>query len=232
MQKNTKFLSIIFVCIFEEKTLQQKRLLFCVYCMKKLSFFAAPFSSLSDEQLVLDIQGWNTAAFEELYERRHKKIYAYLWNLLNYNYDDTVSLTSDVFIKLYEYIKVQTLSNVRWFIYRLAHNLAIDWIRANKTHSDLSLDQPYLRESLAYIDEHKHRLHSSFKQKLFEKMVTYIEPQQREILYLAYQEQKSYEEIADILWMNKNSVWTLLFNAKKKLNELAKLHWIHDDLLS
>lgn len=200
--------------------------------MRKISFFAASFSSLSDEQLVLDIQGWNVAAFEELYERRHKKIYAYLWNLLNYNYDDTISLTSDVFIKLYEYVKSQSLTNFRWFIYRLAHNLAIDWIRSNKTNSTVSLDQTYLKESLAYIDEHKHRLDSSFKQKLFEQTLTYLEPQQREILYLTYQEQKSYKEIAEILWTNKNSVWTLVFNAKKKLNELARLHWIHDDLLS
>lgn len=200
--------------------------------MRKISFFAASFSSLSDEQLVLDVQRWNVAAFEELYERRHKKIYAYLWNLLNYNYDDTVSLTSDVFIKLYEYIKIQSLTNVRWFIYRLAHNIAIDWIRANKTYSNVSLDQTYLKESLAYIDEHKHRLHSSFKQKIFEKMLTYLDLEQREILYLAYQEQKSYEEIADMLWTNKNSVWTTLFNAKKKLNELSILHWIRDELLS
>jgi hypothetical protein len=64
--------------------------------MEKVSFFVASFSSLSDEQLVLAVQQGKKAAFEELYERRHKKIYAYLWNLLNYNYDDTICLTSDV----------------------------------------------------------------------------------------------------------------------------------------
>lgn len=200
--------------------------------MEKLSFFASPFSSLSDEQLVLDVQGGNVEAFEELYERRHKKIYAYLRNLLNYNYDDTVSLTSDVFIKLYEYVKVQSLTNLKWFIYRLAHNLAIDWIRAKKSHSDLSLDQNYLKDTIAYIDEHKHRLDSSFKQKLFEQIIKYLDHNQREILYLTYQEKKTYQEIADILWTNKNSVWTLVFNAKKKLNELAKQHWVHEHLLS
>lgn len=199
--------------------------------MKKFSFFAAPFSSLSDEQLVLEVQRWTVAAFEELYERRHKKIYAYLWNLLNYNYDDTISLTSDVFIKLYEYIKDQSLTNVKWFVYRLAHNLAIDWIRANKTYSNISLDQNYLKESLAYIDDHKQRLQSSFKQQLFEKLLQYLDPQHREILYLVYQEQKSYQEIAEMLWTNKNSIWTVLFNAKKKLNELALLHWIQEELL-
>ncbi|MDD3263200.1 MAG: hypothetical protein PHR61_05180 [Candidatus Absconditabacteria bacterium] len=91
--------------------------------MRKISFFAVSFSSVSDEQLVLEIQKGKVDAFEELYERRHKKIYAYLWNFLNYNYDDTVSLTSDVFIKLYEYVKENSLNNVKGFIYRLAHNL-------------------------------------------------------------------------------------------------------------
>lgn len=217
MQKNTKFLERIFVCIFGGKTLQQKRFFILFLLMKRFSFFATPFSSLSDEQLVLEVQWGTVAAFEELYERRHKKIYAYLWNLLNYNYDDTVSLTSDVFIKLYEYIKKHPLTNLKGFIYRLAHNLAVDWIRSNKTHVDISLDQTYLQESLAYLDEQKHRLQSSFKQKLFEKLITYLEYQQREILYLVYQENKSYQEIADMFWINKNSVWTLVFNAKKSL---------------
>ena len=200
--------------------------------MRKISFFAVSFSSMPDEQLILEIQKWKVDAFEELYERRHKKVYAYLWNFLNYNYDDTVSLTSDVFIKLYEYIKKNSLNNVKWFVYRLAHNLAIDWIRSNKSYSGLSLDQTYLKETLSYVDEHKHNIESFFKQKLFEKLLTYLDPQQREILYFAYQEKKSYQEIANILWTTKNSVWTLIFNAKKKLNDLAKHHWIYQELLS
>ncbi len=203
-----------------------------VIIMRKISFFVVSFSSMSDEQLVLEIQKWNNEAFEELYERRHKKIYTYLWNFLNYNYDDTVSLTTDVFIKFYEYLKENSLNNVKWFLYRLAHNLAIDWIRSKKSCLDISLDQSYLKETLSYIDEHKHNLEVSFKQKLFEKLLTYLEPQQREILYLNYQEKKSYKEIGDIFWLPKNSVWTLLFNAKKKLNDLAKKHWIHKTLLS
>lgn len=200
--------------------------------MRKISFFTYSFSSLSDEQLVFLIQEWKTTAFEEIYERRNKKIYAYLRNLLNYNYDDTVSLTSDVFIKLYQYIKKEKITNLRWFIYRLAHNIAIDWIRANKTHKDISLDQTYLQETLSYIDQHKHHLQVSFKQKLFERLLTYLDIQQRNVLYLFYQEKKTYQEIADIIWANKNSVWTIVFNAKKKLNELAKIHWLHEHLLS
>jgi len=77
--------------------------------------------------------------------------------------------------------------------------LAIDWIRSNKSYSGLSLDQTYLKETLSYVDEHKHNIESFFKQKLFEKLLTYLDPQQREILYFAYQEKKSYQEIANIL---------------------------------
>jgi len=61
------------------------------------------------------------------------------------------------------------------------------------------LDQTYLKDTLSYVDEHKNNLNSSFKQKLFEQLLTYLDAQQREILYLAYQEKKSYQEIADII---------------------------------
>jgi DNA-directed RNA polymerase specialized sigma24 family protein len=64
---------------------------------------------------------------------------------------------------------------------------------------DVSLDQPYLKETLAYLDNHKQHFDDLFKQKLFEKIIQYLDVQQREILYLAYQDQKSYQEIADIL---------------------------------
>ena len=72
-------------------------------------------------------------------------------------------------------------------------------MRAKKTYMETSLDQNYLQDSLAYVDLHKDRLQSSFKQKLFEQLITYLDLQQREILYLVYQEKKSYQEIASIL---------------------------------
>jgi DNA-directed RNA polymerase specialized sigma24 family protein len=47
---------------------------------------------------------------------------------------------------------------------------------------------------------------------------------------LYYYEDKSYEEIAQIIGSNKNTVWTLLSQAKKKLQEFVNREWTRDIL--
>jgi RNA polymerase sigma-70 factor (ECF subfamily) len=49
-----------------------------------------------------------------------------------------------------------------------------------------------------------------------------IEGKFRDVLYLYYFEEKSYEEIAEILESNKNSVGTMILKAKKALKEKIK----------
>lgn len=122
--------------------------------MFNISLFSNPWSNQSDESLILATKSGNPSAFETLYERYHKKIYSYLRNLLNYNYDDTVSLTSDVFIKFYEYIKHHDITNVRGILYRIAHNTAIDWIKTDQTQREQLFDEKKME---FMVDQYDHK---------------------------------------------------------------------------
>lgn len=166
--------------------------------MFTISFFSNPWAEKSDESLVLATKNGDSSAFEALYERRNKKIYNYLWNLLNYNKDDTLSVTSDAFIKFYQYIKTRDIDNVKSVLYRIAHNTAIDRMRTNQSQYEQAFDEKKL-EQVPDFDADKKSVNILFQQELFQSLLLRLDGQQREILYLYYQEEKSYDEIATIL---------------------------------
>jgi RNA polymerase sigma factor (sigma-70 family) len=111
-------------------------------------------------------------------------------------------VTSDVFIKLYEYIKKKEIHHLKPTLYRIAHTTAIDYLRVGQQNI-VSLDEG-LDIADTYSD--KDMVNTKFKQHLLQSLLQQLDVQYREVLYLYYQESKSYEEIAQMLGLNKNTV--------------------------
>jgi RNA polymerase sigma factor (sigma-70 family) len=133
-----------------------------------------------------------------LYDRYKDKVYSYIWNILNYNKDDASNVLSDVFIKIFEYLQHKDIKQFKTLIYSIAHNACIDRIRQNKsakytddTQSKLLVDKEDGIE--------KENLNTHFKQKLMMEYLSQIEEKFRNVLYLYYYEEKSYDEIAEII---------------------------------
>jgi DNA-directed RNA polymerase specialized sigma24 family protein len=72
---------------------------------------------------------------------------------------------SDVFIKVFEYLKNYEVKNFKTFIYRIAHNTAIDLIRTSKTGIYTDEDNAKLVEDKQSIID-KENLNDKFKQKI------------------------------------------------------------------
>lgn len=176
---------------------------------------------LNDEELSNRVKGWDNQAFEVLYDKYKDKIFSYVRNILNYNKDDATTVLSDVFIKVFEYIKNYEVKNFKTFIYRIAHNTTIDLIRTSKTGIYTNEENAKLLEDKQNIIE-KENINTQFKQKIMMWFMSQIEERFRNVLYLYYFEEKSYDEIAEIMQSNKNSIWTMISNAKKILKEKIK----------
>jgi len=173
---------------------------------------------LKDEELSDKVKWWDNQAFEVLYDRYKDKIFSYVRNILNYNEEDATNVLSDVFIKIFEYLKNYDVKNFKTFIYRIAHNTAIDLIRTSKSGIYANEDATKLIEDKQNIIE-KDQLNTEFKQKIMMWFLGQIDEKLRDVLYLYYYEEKSYDEIAEIIESNKNTVWTMISNAKKSLKE-------------
>ncbi|MFZ2912404.1 MAG: RNA polymerase sigma factor [Candidatus Absconditicoccaceae bacterium] len=176
---------------------------------------------LNDEELSNRVKEGDNQAFEVLYDKYKDKIFSYVRNILNYNKDDATTVLSDVFIKVFEYIKSYEVKNFKTFIYRIAHNTAIDLIRTSKTGIYTDEENAKLVEDKQSMIE-KENLNTQFKQNIMIGFLSQIEEKFRNVLYLYYFEEKSYEEIAEIMESNKNSVGTMISNAKKILKEKIK----------
>ena len=190
--------------------------------MRKISFFTKPPSNFDDKELWKKIAEGEDRAFEILYERYNKWLYNYIWTMLNFNTDEAGFVLSDVFIKAYEYIQSKDVDNIKWLLYKIAHNTTIDRIKTQKDkHPKVSEDEYRNYEDYSDYTEKKW-VNTEFKKKLLQKYLTEIDEKYRSVLYLSYYENKSYDEIAEIQQSNKNSIGTLVFQGKKKLEDLLR----------
>jgi RNA polymerase sigma-70 factor (ECF subfamily) len=105
---------------------------------------------------------------------------------------------------------------VKW-CYRIAHNLAIDVLRKKKPRNaeDEEMERAVDKRTLRPEEVYEHRVQSS---ELMECIQT-LEDKYREVLLLRFQEEMSYEKIAEILDLPPSTIETRLFRAKKMLRE-------------
>lgn len=187
-------------------------------------------NELNDEQLLEDIKSWNQLAFDVIFERWKDKIYSYLWTFLNYNEEDALDVSTSVFIKIYRYAREKDILNFKSFVYRTAHNEAINFIRLKKSEDKGQFNDDKL-DVVSTVWWFQQELNNEYKNKVVQKLLKKLDEKYREVVYLYYFENKDYQEIAQIIWSNKNSIWTLLSRAKTKLQELIQKYKLQDDLI-
>lgn len=201
--------------------------------MFQIKFWNKNYSIFDDEKLLHETKQGEKVAFEVLYDRWNKKIYNYLLTIVNYNKEDASNLLSEVFIKIYEYNKQKNIETFKSFIYRTARNQAIDRIKTRKSEQQSQFDEEFINNIQDNVDvEQKAKLSIEYKQNLLQKFINQLEQLQKEVLHLYFFEEKSYDEIADILWSNKNSIWTIIFKAKKNLKLIVDRAWFKEILLT
>jgi RNA polymerase sigma-70 factor, ECF subfamily len=178
---------------------------------------STPTEGLGDNQIVEKIVSGNTQLFAELYERYHQKIYFYLLRMFNYRVQEAEDATTEVFIKAYQKIaSFKTHLKFSSWLYRVAHNQAIDIIRKSKKTfaSDILEDI----KSVEFYDVTT----QGEKKSLLSKAIIKLKPKYRNIVILYYLEEMNLEEVSNILKLSKSIVSLWLFRARTKLKMFIK----------
>ncbi len=84
------------------------------------------YSTYADEQLFKLLQSGNEKVFEEIYERYHKSVYAYLLGFLK---DNALAedLTHEVFMKIWNMRgQIELHTSFSSYLFRICHNKAIN----------------------------------------------------------------------------------------------------------
>jgi len=154
-------------------------------------------------------------------ERYEEKLIKYVTFLLNRKREDTEDIVAETFIKAYQNLTgFEDDKKFSSWIYRIAHNLVIDYFRKNKIKEKELLNEEWqeigdrvLIEDEIIKNEEKEKLAKAFKK---------LNLEEKNLVRWFYFEEKSYEEIGDILRISIGNVGVKLNRMKKKLKELME----------
>jgi len=176
----------------------------------------------SDESVVMRVRCGEIAAFQLIVFRYERKLSLYLTHLVG-DRDEADDLLQDVFVKAYQHLAdFDTARKFSPWIYRIAHNEAVNWIRKRSRRPTMvSWDdivettgeqQPI--EPMETVEEQwiRRELRDDVRVALGR-----LNEERREILTLRYYLDKSYREIAEIVGIPMNTVASRVSRAKKSL---------------
>ena len=175
----------------------------------------------SDEELVQSTIDGDKSAFKTLVERYQRPLFSYLYRFLYQDRDGAEDVLQSVFLKFYENLKAIDLNkSVKPWIYRIAHNEAANYIRSRSRKKEVMLDDFGWN---LFPNESSGKEREEIENKeIIQWAMAKLKPKYREVIVLHYFEEKSYEEIAEILDSSTNSVGTLLRRARLQMEKLLK----------
>lgn len=175
------------------------------------------YEKLSDEQLVEKVRSADQELYALLVKRYENKLLRYATSLVK-DEDRASDIIQESFIKAFINLKgFNTNKSFSSWIYRIVHNEAINTIK--KYQKEVKLPENIDFKSNENIEEEfdKKEIVKKVQQCLKEIPIIYVEP-----ITLFYIEEKSYEEISDILRLPMGTVATRINRAKKILRNLCQ----------
>lgn len=173
---------------------------------------------MTDEGVVKKVQSGEVEIFGELVKRYENKLRRYVGHIINRQGEEVEDIVQEAFIKVYE--NIQDFEAERKFgswIYRITHNLCIDYFRKYRAGEKINEMEDWLESGEKLIEELAIEAETK---KGVAQAIEKLDVKYKEIIVLYYFEDKSYEEISDILHIPTNNVGVLLFRAKEKLKKL------------
>jgi len=174
-------------------------------------------TKLTDEQLVDMVRLKDPNLFSHIIDRYQDKLFRYV-NYLAYNYDLSADVVQETFISAFTNLfAFNTKKKFSSWIYRIAHNKAVNHLK--KQHRQLPLLEDMDLKSDVDLEEDQIRLELKKRTHtcLSQLPVNYSEP-----LTLYYLEDKTYQEISDILRLPINTVGTRISRAKIYLKKICQ----------
>lgn len=178
----------------------------------------------TDQELVEAVLAGNQGRFSVLMERHQNAVFGYIYRLLNQDKETARDLTQTVFLKAYQ--SLASFDRNRPFppwLYRIAHNETANHLRAHSRRAESRIDDAAWGR-LASTSENSPEAHQAGadNSRIVMGALGRLKPKYREALMLYYHEEKSYQEIAEILNSNISTVGTLIRRALRQMRSIME----------
>ena len=161
--------------------------------------------------------------FEELVRRYQRPIVAYVYRMVG-DYDAALDLTQEVFIRVYNSLgRYRAEFKFSTWIYRIAHNAAIDHLRRcdNSRTEDLKLESDggltYEKPLASGAPSPEQESEREERRAEIEGVVLNLPPAYRELIVLRHAHDLSYDEIAEVTGLPLGTVKNRIFRAREAM---------------
>ena len=155
-------------------------------------------------------------AFDELVMKYQRPLYSMIYRMVS-DHDDTADILQKTFVKAFTGLKhFERRSSFKTWLYQIAINLAKNLYRDRSRITSVSLDDVVIRRDPQTLD----RLISAEQRERVQHALSRLPEKQRLTLLLRVQEEKKFEEIAQIM---KSSLGTAKANYHHAVQKLKSM---------
>ena len=182
--------------------------------------------SAEEKALIERCKRGDLAAFNDLVRKYEKQVYNFAYRLTG-NYDDANDVAQDAFLRVFNAIgSFRGDASFSTWLFRITTNVFLDERKRAKAHPQASLDE-YLelgessvaRQIVDPSPTPEVVLEESERAQILSKAISDLPEYQRAMVTLYHSQQKSYEEIAEIMDLPIGTVKSRLNRARLALKE-------------
>jgi len=178
---------------------------------------------LSDEELVkMSLQ--DVEYFACLFERYEKKLVRYILRISSFSKEEANDVLQEAFLKIWKNLnKFDSSLKFSSWAYRITHNTIMSEWKKSKSHGkdrQIEIDDELFQNLPSKIDLTEEFQRGNNKKEI-RKILNSLSKKYSEVLVLKFLEEKSYDEISDILKKPSGTIATLIHRAKKEFRKEA-----------
>lgn len=162
-------------------------------------------------------------ALEALVVKYNKKLVFYLFGLVN-DLDAAEDLAADSFLKLYtKKPNIKDDAALKAYLYRVAYNCAMDYLRSLTRRKKNCVETGLNEEALEDLRSLEEEFIKDDQKRQVRNALSRLKGDYRDVLYLIYFEEMSYDEAATVLKKSRKQIGNLAYRGKQALEaELVK----------
>lgn len=183
-------------------------------------------SSFDEKEWLLLLKQGNEQAFEKIYNLYSSRLFGNIYRMVK-SESATKEILQDVFLKIWSNrAGIDPEKSFRSYLFRIAENNVYDFFRKAKRDKNMQA-----RLFAAATEQYVHIEEMMFKKEnalILEKAINSLSPQRQQVFRLCKLEDKSYNEVSQLLGISVSTISDHIVKANKAIREYL---FNHDDVV-
>jgi RNA polymerase sigma-70 factor (ECF subfamily) len=184
-----------------------------------------------DHDLVEACKAGDRQAFQALYQRYERKVYAVAYGFLR-NPEDALDVAQEAFIKVHRYLpNFEGQSSFYTWLYRIVANLCIDHLRRAGRKRDVEFDDRLRHDGdqdaasslpISNLGDPSEAVRNKEILTAVEDSLTHLSDKHRAVIIMRELQGLSYSDMAKAMNCSKGTIMSRLFHARRNMQKLLK----------